>query len=90
MTKTHSQRPLLSIVVVMSATLIAPLSTGSLDRKLPARRPQTLFLQSADDLLKEAYVTGISQAILVLAGVCILYAAVVRVGLRDKKTTKGD
>lgn len=51
--------------------------------------PQGLIPQGMDSLLKEAYVTGISQAMLVLAGVCILSAVVVRVGLQDMKDKKG-
>jgi hypothetical protein len=50
---------------------------------------QTQFLEGVDYLLKKAYVTGISQAMLALAGVCLFSAVIVRIGLQDKKGENG-
>jgi MFS family permease len=49
---------------------------------------QVQFLQSVEPLLKDAYVTGISQTMLALAGVCVIGAPIVFWGLRDHNNAK--
>jgi len=51
-----------------------------------SQNQQVQFLQSVEPLLKEAYVTGISQTMLALSGICVVSAVVVHFGLRDNKT----
>lgn len=46
---------------------------------------QTEILQDVDYFLKRAYLMGLSQTMLVIAGVCVLSAIVVYVGLRNQK-----
>jgi hypothetical protein len=48
-----------------------------------SQNQQVQILQSVEPLLKDAYVTGISQTMLALAGVCVFSAVVVYFGLRD-------
>jgi len=51
-----------------------------------SQNQQIKILQSVEPLLKEAYVSGISQTMLALAGVCVVGAAVVQFGLHDSNT----
>jgi DHA2 family methylenomycin A resistance protein-like MFS transporter len=48
-------------------------------------KTQTEILHKADYFLKKAYLMGLSQTMLVLAGVCVFSAMVVYVGLRNQK-----
>jgi len=65
---------------------------ASISESFPLVVPQDQsvhVLQSVDSFLKEAYVTGISQAMLVLAGICIFSAIVVHFGLDVMKDEDG-
>jgi DHA2 family methylenomycin A resistance protein-like MFS transporter len=55
-----------------------------------SQNQQVQILQSVEPLLKDAYVTGISQAMLALAGVCVFSAVVVYFGLRDNNALEVD
>ena len=68
------------------AERITQLVTASESLPLAISQHQRVqLLQNVEPLLKEAYVTGISQTMLALAGVCVIGAAFVHFGLRDNK-----
>lgn len=73
-----------------SATYEQVAQLAAIGESFPLIVPRTLFLRGVDSLIKDAYVTGISQAMLVLAGVCILCAIVVHFGLQKIKDKEGD
>ena len=68
------------------AERITQLVTASESLPLTISQHQRVqLIQNVEPLLKNAYVTGISQSMLVLAGVCVISAAVVHFGLSDNK-----
>ena len=68
---------------------ILALATASEDISLVIPpETQAEIVQSSNYFLRKAYVTGLSQAMLTLAGVCVFSAILVYVGLRSKKRSK--
>jgi hypothetical protein len=55
-----------------------------------SQNQQVQILQSVEPLLKDAYVIGISQTMLALAGVCVFSAVLVYFGLRDNNALEVD
>jgi len=70
---------------------ITQLATASESLPLTISQHQRVqLLQSVEPLLKEAYVAGISQTMLALAGVCLIGAAFVHFGLRENFALDGE